>query len=379
MSHRIALCLALFAAACTKPAEEPAAPAPERSGGRTGNAAGTGGASGETSGGSGGTSATGGTPAASSGGAGGTVSEIEAGAPEVSPGTPETGGGEDMGAPAQPNTPGAPICPPGPFEMPKPGPREAICPGFNVKYNWNEGPTWSPKEKAFFFSNFVVGAAGPGDMIKYDPATNKCEVFITGNGCNGLTIDRDGNMIATCHTPRALMKYDLATKKGTALVEMVEGKRLDSPNDVVTHSNGTIYFSNATYELGGRPQGLGTALLRVDPMGMVHVVARGGINPLGISPDQKRLYAMGGYFELDDAGVPGKKSGGFTLGADGIAVDCGGNVYTNSGAIISPQNQRVGSYAGGTNQAFGGEDRKILLVVGNRNMHIHRMNLPGLP
>jgi gluconolactonase len=270
-------------------------------------------------------------------------------------------------------------CPPGPYEAPKPGPSKSICPGFNVKYNWNEGPTWVASQKAFFFSNFTIMEAGPGDMIKYDPVTDKCEVFIEGNGCNGLVADHQGGLIATCQTPRALLRYDLATKKSTVLVDMVEGKKLDSPNDVVIHQNGTIYFSNATFELGGRPPGLGSALMRIDPAGMLTVIAKGGINPLGLSPDGKRLYAMGGYWDLDDQGVPLKKAGGFTLGNDGIAIDCAGNVYTNGGAIVSPQNQHVGNYPGGTNQAFGGEDGKTLLVVGGKNMHVVPMNLPGLP
>ena len=51
----------------------------------------------------------------------------------------------------------------------------------------------------------------------------------------------------------------------------------------------------------------------------------------------------------------------------------------NSGGIIGPDNQRVGSYAGGTNMAFGGEDGKLLLVVGNKNAHTLEMNVPGLP
>jgi gluconolactonase len=175
------------------------------------------------------------------------------------------------------------------------------------------------------------------------------------------------------------MKYDLATKKGTVLVDMVEGKKLDSPNDIAIHTNGTIYFSNTTFELAGRPMGLGPALMRIDPAGAISVIAKGGINPLGLSPDQKRLYAMGGYWDLDEMGVPGKKNGGFTLGADGIGIDCAGNVYIQSGAIVSPENQTIGHFPGGTNMAFGGEDGKTLLVVSGKEMHVVKMNLPGLP
>ena len=344
------------------------------SGGAGGEEPGTGGAPQAGTGGSAGKAGSGG-----SGGTGGSQPLPDA-ATDSAPTLPPDGGAIDTGGSAPDlATSSAFACPPGPFEAPKAGAQKNICAGFNVKYNWNEGPTWVASQKAFFFSNSVVMAAGPGDMIRFDPATDKCEVFIAGNGCNGLVATGPDQIVATCHTPRALMRYDLKTKMGTVVVDMVEGKKLDSPNDVVLHRNGTIYFSNATFELAGRPQGLGTALIRVDPMGMISVVAKGGINPLGLSPDGKRLYAMGGYWDVDEQGVPGKKNGGFTLGNDGIALDCAGNVYTNSGAIVGPDNQRVGGYAGGTNMAFGGEDGKLLLVVGGKNMHTIQMNLPGLP
>src|SRR5687768_6451728 len=268
-------------------------------GGRGGNAGSTGGSAGGSA-----TGGAGGVPQGGQGGTGGGAGGAS-GPVAGSAGIPEadaSGGGAvadtnvqlDVGSGDGGGTGDTAVmvgaaCPAGPFEAPKVGPRRDICGGFRVKYNWNEGPTWVASQKAFFFSNFVVSAAGPGDMIKYDPVTDKCEVFIEGNGCNGLTVDRDGNLLGACHTPRALLKYDLATKKSTVLVDMADGRKLDSPNDVVTHRNGTIYFSNATFELAGRPAGLGPALLRVDPAGLVHVVARGGINPLGLSPDQKRL------------------------------------------------------------------------------------------
>jgi gluconolactonase len=377
MLQRTALALVVLLAACGQSPSGTSSATGGAPGSQGTGGSGTGGTAART-GGSGGTepSGSGGT----SGGTGGTAGSTtpDADVPDTSGPTPEAGPAETA-PPADTNTAAEPICPPGPFEAPKPGPQENICPGFNVKYSWNEGPTWVPQQKAFFFSNFMIRAAGPGDMIKYDPATNKCEVFITGNGCNGLTPAPDGSIIATCQTPRALMRYDLTTKMGTKLVDMVEGKMLDSPNDLAIHPNGTIYFSNTIFELGGRQQGLGPALLRRDPQGMVTIIARGGLNPLGVSPDYKRLYAMGGYWDLDADGVPTRKAGNFTLGGDGIGVDCGGNVYTQTGAIISPANQNIGRFPGGTNMAFGGEDRKTLLVVGGKSMHVVKMNLPGMP
>ena len=263
--------------------------------------------------------------------------------------------------------------------MPKAGASKSIC-GNIQKYNWSEGPTWIASQNAFFFSNFVVGAAGPGDMIKYTPATDTCETFLERVGCNGLGVSNDGQILATCHTSRAVMKYDPVTKSGTVLVKTVDGRMLDSPNDLIQHSNGTIYFTNATYELAGRPGGLGLAVLRIDPAGMVTVINRGQVNGIGLSPDQKKLYVgHQGVWDLDDAGVPVKKAGNFPLGGDGFAVDCAGNVYNQSGGVFNPQGQRIGSVPGGTNMAFGGADGKTLLVVKNRSAQVVQMNVPGLP
>ena len=269
-------------------------------------------------------------------------------------------------------------CPAGPFEAPKAATRTAVCGGIS-KYGWNEGPTWIAKENAFFYSNFVVLAAGPGDMIKFTPATGQCETFIVGNGCNGLAVAPDGNILAACHTPRAVLKYDTATKQSTVVVDKHMNQPLDSVNDLVVHSNGTIYFTNHTAELGGRPAGVGQALFRIDPAGMLILVAKGGVNGIALSPDEKRLYVVGmGVWDLDEKGLPSNRRG-FVLGGDGIAMDCAGNVYDQSGTIRNPEGQQVGTFPGGTNMAFGGVDGKTLLVVRNKEAFTVQMNIPGLP
>jgi len=270
-------------------------------------------------------------------------------------------------------------CPPGPFDAPVAGPSQPACDGFTFKYNWNEGPTWLASQNAFFFSNFVVSAAGPGDMIKFTPSTRTCETFIVGDGCNGLAVATDGNIIAACQTPRALMHYDVATKQASILADMVEGKMLDSVNDLVAHSNGTIYFTNPVYELGGRAAGLGPAVLRRDPTGVLSVIARGAVNGIALSPDEARLYVVfQGVWDLDVDGVPSNPRS-FALGGDGIAVDCAGNIYDNGGVIRSPQGQQIGTFPAGTNMAFGGPSGKTLFVVGETMALTVEMNIPGLP
>lgn len=273
-------------------------------------------------------------------------------------------------------------CPPGPYPTPAAGASQPICGAFQFKYNWNEGPTWITSQQAFFFSNFAQSQAGPGDIIKYTPG-GQCETWLTNVGCNGLTAAYDGTLVGVCQTPRAVMAYDVVTKAPKTLASMYMGKMLDSPNDVVAHSNGSIYFTNPTYELGGRPVGVGPAIFWIDPTGTLNLISKPGGQPNGIclSPDEKRLYVVGGgVWDLDPKGVPSNQHGGFPLNADGISVDCAGNVYLSGGSIIDPTGKQIGTFPGGTMAAFGGADGKTLIVVGGGTAaHIVQMNIPGPP
>jgi gluconolactonase len=106
----------------------------------------------------------------------------------------------------------------------------------------------------------------------------------------------------------------------------------------------------------------------------------GSPNGVAISPKEDRLYVVnGGLWDLDPQGVPSNNRD-FPLNADGLSVDCAGNVYLSSGGIIDPDGQQIGTFPGGTNLAFGGADGKTLLVVGGgTSLKIVPMNVPGLP
>ncbi|HEY1536176.1 MAG TPA: SMP-30/gluconolactonase/LRE family protein [Polyangiaceae bacterium] len=255
-------------------------------------------------------------------------------------------------------------CPPGPFPTQVKGPATDICNsgGFKYNYTYNEGPTWIASQNAFFFSNFIQGSSMGGDIIKY-PMGGTCEVWVHDVGCNGLGVSPSGNLLASCHGPRSVMEYDVMTKKGRVIAAMANGKMLDAPNDLIARSDGNVYFSNTIYELGGRPQGLGNALVRVDPTGLVTVVQPGGLNGMALSPDEKTLYVVEmGTFPLDASGLPGKNAGN-APGGDGIAMDCAGTISIT-----------------GTNSAFGGTDGKTLIAAGpNTDAKIYQMTVPGLP
>jgi sugar lactone lactonase YvrE len=253
-------------------------------------------------------------------------------------------------------------CPAGPYPDQVLSGATPVCQDFTFAYNYNEGGTWVESVKAFFFSNFPVGQYTGGDIIKYTPG-GKCEVWVHDVGCNGLVVSPSGNLLAACQGPRAVMEYDITTKQARTVASMTDGKMLDSPNDLIARSDGNVYFSNRTAELGNRPQGLGEGLVRIDPMGATSVIQMGNLNGVALSPDETKLHVVGmGTWTLDAAGVPGQK-GQPTPGGDGFAVDCAGNILIN-----------------GTNSAFGGPDMKTLLIVGpNTQVSFKTATVPGLP
>jgi|tagenome__1003787_1003787.scaffolds.fasta_scaffold20886743_2 gluconolactonase len=293
-------------------------------------------------------------------------------APPVDAGHPDS-------SPVEVTGPRAALCPPGPFPRPAPGAVETVCGDFKPSYNYNEGPTWVAERGAFFFTNYQHLVGKGGDIVRYTPG-GSCELFIAGVGCNGLAVTPDGNLVGACHQTRSVVRFDLATRQPTTVADGYRGQMLDTPNDLVVHSNGTIYFTNPPFELGGRPRGVGIPIFRIDPAGGLSPVAEGrSANGIGLSPDEKHLYALqGGIWDLDPAGVPSNQRGLFT-GGDGMAVDCSGNIYA-SGGIFSPQGERLGSYPTSTNLTFGGADRKTLLLVGpGTRVRTVAMNVPGLP
>ncbi|HVY30794.1 MAG TPA: SMP-30/gluconolactonase/LRE family protein [Polyangiaceae bacterium] len=253
-------------------------------------------------------------------------------------------------------------CPAGPYPDQVLSSATPVCQDFTFAYNYNEGGTWIESVKAFFFSNFPVGQYTGGDIIKYTPG-GKCEVWVHEVGCNGLVVSPSGNLLAACQGPRAVMEYDINTKQPRTIASMTDGKMLDSPNDLIARSDGNVYFSNRTAELGNRPQGLGEGLVRIDPMGATSVIQMGNLNGVALSPDETKLHVVGmGTWTLDAAGVPGQK-GQPTPGGDGFAVDCAGNILVN-----------------GTNSAFGGPEMKTLLIVGpGTQVSVKTATVPGLP
>jgi gluconolactonase len=290
-----------------------------------------------------------------------------------------TGGAGGGGRGGSTGSAGRSVCPAGPFPTPMVVSSKAACQSFAFNYSWNEGPTWVASQKAFFFSNFVAGSASGGDIIKYTPG-GTCETFIRDVGCNGLAASNDGNLLAACQQNRAIVRFDLKTKQATVVADHYMNAMLDTPNDLIQHSNGTIYFTNPLNELAGRPQGVGQSLLRIDPSGVISKISDGNFNGIGLSPDETKLYVLRTeIWSLDPQGVPSNRQTMFRNNGDGMAVDCAGNLYVD-GSILKPDGTQVGTWGAGTNLAFGGDDGKTLFVAGSgKQARELTMNVPGLP
>jgi gluconolactonase len=226
-------------------------------------------------------------------------------------------------------------------------PLEKLADGFR----WLEGPVWFADLRCLLFSDI------PNDRIMRWTASGGVSVFREPSRfANGHTRDREGRLIGCLHGGRAVVRtgHDGTV---TTLADRYQGKRLNSPNDVVVKSDGSIWFSDppygiqTDYEGGRRESELPANLYRLDPAnGSLHVACGdiAGPNGLCFSPDEKRLYVTDTGIQFDpdsprcilafDVAEDGK-----TLSdprdfhsvspghADGIRCDEDGNVWAAAG------------------------------------------------
>jgi gluconolactonase len=226
-----------------------------------------------------------------------------------------------------------------------------------------------------------------------------CEVWLAAAGTNGMGIAADGNLLAAVNTTQSITEFDLATKKATIIVDHYVdhymGKKFKAPNDLIVHSNGTIYFTDPDYQRGNRPQQLPLAAYRIDPAGAISLIETAKeSNGITLSPNERLLYldqdTAGGLsvFDLDADGVPTGAPRAFGPVTDGVAMDCAGDLYLSAmGGILSPTGAALGTLpgGGGTHATFGGADGKKLFLVGDgsvlaqaTDIAIIPMNLPGI-
>lgn len=216
--------------------------------------------------------------------------------------------------------------------------------------SFTEGPAMSP-EGILYFSDITFTASSgmqAGYIWRLDPATNEAEIFRSPSGMsNGLLFDLSGRLVSALgadYGGRAVVRTDLSTGRSVILAGRVDGKRLNSPNDLAIDERGRIYFTDPRYE-GQEPMDQPVmGVYRIDLDGTVTRIISDAGRPNGIlvTPDQRTLYvsslAPPSYglnallaYDLDSAGTVSHRRvvRDFRpeVGIDGMAIDVQGRIY----------------------------------------------------
>ena len=252
---------------------------------------------------------------------------------------------------------------------------------------FTEGPVW------FADSNCLLWSDIPANRIMRLTMDGQVSVFRADSGyTNGNTRDREGRLVSCEHRTRRVTRTELDGTI-TVLADRFEGKPLNSPNDVVVRSDGSIWFTDPDYGLRYHvPDGVKDQahdnVFRIDPeSGALTAVATDFDKPNGLafSPDESLLYVAdsaisdgpgrNSHIRRFRVNADGTLSGGevfaTTLGIpDGMRVDMAGNVWASAGAkidVYAPDatllGQVVGFPAPVTNLTFGGPLRDRIYVT----------------
>jgi len=244
-----------------------------------------------------------------------------------------------------------------------------------------EGPVWMPQ-------GFLVFSDIPANELKRWDASGGLQTFRKpSNNTNGNTLDREGRLISAEHAGR--VSRTESTGKVTNLVETFEGKRLNSPNDAVVQSDGTIWFTDPDYGLGGRTKEQpGNYVYRFDPNSRnITAVVKDFDKPNGLcfSPDESRLYVADSgkphHIRVFDVQPNGTLSNGRVFvvidkgGPDGIRADEAGRIWSSSGdgaQIFSADGQLIARILlpeSAANLTFGGKGGRTLFLTARKSLY----------
>jgi gluconolactonase len=253
---------------------------------------------------------------------------------------------------------------------------------------WAEGPVYVPAGRYLLWSD------APNDRImRWDEPSGHISIFRSpAHNANGNTLDRQGRLVTCEHLTRRVTRTE-HDGSITVIADRIEGKRFNSPNDVVVASDGAIWFTDPTYGIDSDYEGrraeseIGRSrLYRVGPSdGAVSVAADDFVQPNGLafSPDERRLFVSDtGRSHVEDGPAhirafdvnDGKLTGGgvfaeCTAGLfDGFRLDEAGNVWTSAGDGVrcyEPDGHLIGIIRVPdpvANVCFGGPARNRLFI-----------------
>lgn len=276
---------------------------------------------------------------------------------------------------------------------------------------WSEGPVWVKPQGDT--PGFLLFSDVPENTVFRWTEKDGLTPFLkpsgyTGRGrysdepgSNGLTIDAQGRLISSEHGDRRISAMPLSGGGGkVTLADNYQGKRLNSPNDVAAHPDGSYFFTDPPYGLPNREKSLGPN----DIMGVYRIAADGAIslfvgdltrpNGVAFSPDGKTVYVaqsdganplvMAYPLQLNGSagkgrvvfGAEGMKKAGLTGGFDGMKVDRDGNLWVTGGRgvlVLSAAGELLGHLKIGvaTSNCAWGDDGSTLYITAD--MYICRV------
>ncbi|MFG1709361.1 SMP-30/gluconolactonase/LRE family protein [Nonomuraea sp. M3C6] len=263
---------------------------------------------------------------------------------------------------------------------------------------WAEGPVYFPAGR------FLVWSDIPNErMLRWDEMTGAVGPFRQPSGyANGNTLDREGRLI-TCEQGDRRVTRTEHDGSITVIADRWEGKRLNSPNDAVVHSDGSIWFTDPPYGILSNYEGVaaeqeidGCHVYRVDPVtGEVRIVADDFARPNGLafSLDEKKLYiadTRARHLRVFDVQDGGTLAGGkvFAEGTerdnfDGLRLDDTGRVWAAAGRAVlchDPDGTLIGRLKlpeSVSNLVFGGLKRNRLFITASSSLYSMMTNVTG--
>ena len=290
-------------------------------------------------------------------------------------------------------------------------PRDAKIEKIADGFKWVEGPVWNRKEGYLLFSDVPSNSVfkweeGKGVSLFLKPSGYTGSAPFEGKepGSNGLTYDSQGRLILAQHGDRRIARLE-KNGKFTTLVDRYEGKRINSPNDLVFKSNGDLYFTDPPF---GLAKTFDDPAKELPYQGVYRLSSNGQLtllikdikapNGIGFSPDEKTLYltdlnpgraAWLAYDVNPDGTVQngrvfadGTKWTRAPNGPDGLKVDKQGNVYgarVGGVNVFAPDGTHIGSFETGAltaNMAWG-NDGSVLYIMADKTVYRIKLTTKG--
>lgn len=289
------------------------------------------------------------------------------------------------------------------FEIVDPAFKSLILPNVHVDLlytggRWLEGPVYVPAAR-----HLLVSDIPNNRVLRYDEVNGTVATFeAPSNFANGHTLDREGRVISCEHLTRRVTRREHDGSL-TVLAERFEGKRLNSPNDVIADSKGNIWFTDPTYGISTPYEG-SLAESEVGSRNVYRMTRDGRLdavvteleqpNGLALSRDEQTLFVV-------DSGVQPARLFAYDLDADGnlqagrlfsecsngmydgLRVDSAGHIWTSAGDgvhCLDPDGRLIGRILipeTVSNVCFGGPEKNRLFITATRCLYAVYLNVRG--